>query len=757
MCKFASKSKLFLGLLNYHLVNVRHTMTVKDIILSVLTALLVSFITSSCVKRTERGDTFEAEFYLTSDVVYDGEEFGFTIQTNREQLKIKSFLCPIAPNLVKENSSVQVTDGIYTVKKKVSINSSQRGKLSVTVEDPITGGTMDFSAIYTAYAATGLSMSIDNEINATSKNPKLLPIIANGDDFRFTVFSKTETLIVKDFQSDFGNDIYISSSGQKLRKGQELKIVEGEENFVMYKVNAYDKYAGNEFAVNDLRMTFNNPETNKDTTLIASYVMMDNFKPIITLVDKQIRNGQKAQIRINCNRRYIYIKSVDFPDWFVMDDSVDGETIDLGQTYTKIFNTEELVVENAVGGTLYFEVVDYEYTGRTLTVPLDYTIAQNVDPENVNVSTESCYISEDEIIPISVSTTTLYSNNLFHVSMARNNDKGKIKFYAPKKNESHEIEDIQLKEFADECDVEDGQFFMKGGSEGGEYVVTVSAKNKKDVKADIKVTVRFNAAFVVDGTFSYLVGHYSARKDMPDFGWLGLPMLLKGYFATYSRDPANYIDVESISDRKILVNSLTPIKAYDYSVTTALQVPSKRTTGFFAGAYGEYKGKSGANKDDPHEPGNTTSTYPEGNTYVEILEPSSKIGSSGEIILEQTRQTLEDWDCWCIHYLWQYKDAFGYTTTYDWAQERTPKVTWDYLDFKVLNITDVPNINVKYIIYAFKANEPKRGQESGMHDINTISVVDEKKSVGYQAAYGWNCYWWRSIDRLPWIEKYEKK
>ena len=707
----------------------------KSLYVFLVTCLFVGvYGFTSCVKPAQRGDSFEASFFLNNDVVYDGEEFAFTIETNRNQLKVKSFEFPLAPNMLTPNTYIDISEGIAVFKKKVSVQTSQRGRIALTVEDPVTGLTKEFTAVYTAYASTGISLVIENEVANSSQNPNYLPTVVEGDDFVFTVYSKSERLILKNFQFEYNDGT--------LKYGQEIDFVDNKKTFVIREVKVYDA-----FVPKTLSLTFSNPETQRDTTLSSQFITMNKFDPVVKLVDSELVNGQVAQVRISSNRQRFVLVSHDFPKWFEISDLYDDSVIDLGPTRSKTFVSDELVINSAEGGNLIFELKDVEYTTKKKVIMVPYTVKQGVDSNDFELSTDECSITENEIIPISIKDNTPYSNGLFHVQMLRQNDNGKLKFYAPKKGESHEIEDVEKKTFVNECDIEELQFFVKGGRDGGEFTVRVTAKNNKDYYRDLKVYVRYNVVFVVDGDFTAKLGHFSSIDKLADFGWYGFPELLYGYMASWPEniDPANYLDVTDRAQMRNLIGVLNKLNAKNYSVMTSLRVPAQRTSKYFAGI-GTYKpGESGNPKNDTREPGApwvNAETFPNGSISFEIQESAERLNSKGEFILEGTRGYLWAWDCWCVHY--------DYEVGNQKVKIEIPGSIWDYLDFRIEKV-NTSEYNIKYIIYAFKATEPR--------DINDSDGLIKGTTYIYNrsAGKGWNTYWWHSIDRVPWIEKYEKE
>ena len=194
-----------------------------------------------------------------------------------------------------------------------------------------------------------------------------------------------------------------------------------------------------------------------------------------------------------------------------------------------------------------------------------------------------------------------------------------------------------------------------------------------------------------------------------------------------------------------LIGVLNKLNAKNYSVMTSLRVPAQRTSKYFAGI-GTYKpGESGNPKNDTTEPGApwaNAETFPKGSISFEIQESAERLNSKGEFILEGTREYLWEWDCWCVHY--------DYEVGNQQVKIEIPGSIWDYLDFRIEKV-NTSEYNIKYIIYAFKATEPR--------DINDSDGLIKGTTYIYNkpAGKGWNTYWWHSIDRVPWIEKYEKE
>ena len=223
---------------------------------SILFSFLICLSMVSCVKETSRGDAFEASFTLDTDTVFDGDEFAFTVKTNRNQFKVVSFEFPLAPELLTPNSTCNASDGIWSLREKIAVPTSQRGRIALAIQDPQTGLVKEFSALYTAYASSGLSLLIENEVVNSKYLTSGLPTVIGGDDFVFSLHSKADRLILKDFDCEFNNG--------SLSIGKEFHFTDKVASIRIPGIHAEDG-----FTPRTLSLSLLNPDTGRDTAMFT--------------------------------------------------------------------------------------------------------------------------------------------------------------------------------------------------------------------------------------------------------------------------------------------------------------------------------------------------------------------------------------------------------------------------------------------------------------------------------------------------------
>ena len=541
----------------------------------------------SCVKETSRGDAFEASFSLDTDTVYDGDEFGFTVKCNRSQFKVVSFEFPLAPGLLEAGSMCSTRDGRWTLRERVRVLQSQRGRLVLRIEDTETGLEKEFSALYTAYASSGLSLLIENEVIRSKHITAGVPTVIGGDDFVFSLHGKAERLIIRDFECEFNNGI--------LAVGGEISLRDGAASFRIPEVSAED-----DFSPRTLSLSLLNPDTGRDTTVTASYVKAARFVPGAALLDSYLIEGEKATLRLSANRSPFHLREYSAPSWFVLKGyQADSPEVNLNMEGYVLMETEPLHFDKNSTGAIQLELYDADYTLRSTIVSVPYTASVKPAPGNISLSSADVKICTDETASITVSTTTAHSTNLFTAKVT-SGDSSTIGIYAPSSGESATSDEIAPEQYDSECSITDGRLYLRG-REGkwGPVTVRVSSKGNEKVYKDIQVYLRRDVALRLKGAFFDDICWWPDSIDdifsnlgsgSEGVGWYGMP---------------RSIDAELVSFEKRSTRELTELKKDEVSnwvksfslndgsssrlaATFVVTVGNKVTSRYFYGSYMSY-------------------------------------------------------------------------------------------------------------------------------------------------------------------------
>ncbi len=549
---------------------------------SIILCITACLSVLSCIKETSRSDAFEASFTLDTDTVYDGDEFGFTVKCNRSQFKIVSFEFPLSPGLLEPNATCSTRDGVWTLRERVSVPQSQRGRLSLSIQDTETGLVKEFSALYTAYASSGLSLLIENEAVSSKMITAGLPTVVGGDDFVFSLRGKAERLIIESFDCEF-NDGILSVGGEILLSG-------GAASFRIPAVSAAD-----DFSPKTLSLTLLNPETGRDTTVTASYVKASRFAPGVTLADSRLIQGETATVRLTANRPLFHLKEYTAPSWFVLKDySPDAPEVALNIDGYATLVTSPLDIDKNGSGNLNFELFDSEYTRRSVIVSVPYTATVRSAPGNVSLSASDLKLCTGETASVTVSTTTAHSTGLFTAKIL--SGEGKVGLYAPTSSEPETPDEISPDRYVQECAVSDGRLFLRGMEDKwGDVTVRVCAKGNEKVYKDVRIYLRRDVALRLKGYFYEYI--HPTPDDIDDIfsdvggiGWHGFPRSVE----------AELVSVENRSSRDLLTLKKDEVSTYvrcfslsdgsssPLSASFVVSVGNKVTSNFFYAPYKSY-------------------------------------------------------------------------------------------------------------------------------------------------------------------------
>ena len=554
----------------------------------ILCVALTAFLFCSCVKETNRGDSFQAEFKLNTEQFFDGETVQFTIKCNRSSIKVIDFDFKLAPRMVSVNETYTVRDGEWSPSMKVSVPESQRGKLHITIQDPVTKATREFTASYTAYQSSRNTLFIENKpVSSSRKIPSTYPLIVDGDDFQFTLRSESQNLVLTDFECEFNDGT--------LYDGKEFNFENSRrQSFSIPSV----KVDGDEFEEPFLfSMTLHNPETGRDTTVKAHYLTAIPLTPSVVLEPANLRTGERAVIKISGNRDSFLLTGYNAPQWFSLNLSGSNYECNPGLAgYTSLF-TDELTIPANESGQLTFIFKDSYYTEREVQVSVPYKAAKPTAPSNIQIDKTSAVIAEGETLVFNVSTSDTYSTGRFNAFLPSGVKAGALKFYVPQ-SESEDPKTVKDDNFVESIEFGSGKLFVRGFDKGGQSSFRVSAAGNEKVYKDVDVFVKYSVALVIDGEFEdwmetkpytnldHVFSKWLEDRTDAGVGWFGFPVKdMTAELMTYSYSKGRDLSGMSEADAQYSLSLSTP--SYRSSTRTAISFTVTAGDGF-AGATAIY-------------------------------------------------------------------------------------------------------------------------------------------------------------------------
>ena len=652
-------------------------------------AILVGFMLPSCIKETSRGDAFEASFTLDTETVFDGEEFAFTIRTNRREFKVVSFDFPLCPEMLSPDMTCSTRDGLWTHRENIRVEQSQRGSLRLCIQDPETSLVKEFSAMYTAYASAGLTLLIENEVVSSTNITGGLPTVIAGDDFVFSLHAKTERLILKEFSCEFNDG--------SLSVGKEILFTGGEARITMPQVETADC-----FTPKTLSLSLLNPDTGRDTTVTASYVTAERFAPSVSLGSDTLIEGETTSVHLSANRSLFQLTEYTAPSWFVLNGySPDDPGVSLNMDGVATMETKSLGIDKDGSGDINFELLDSEYTLRSVIISVPYTAITKAAPGNITLSRNDFKLKTSQTETVSVSTSTPHSTGLFGAKII-SGDSSVLGLYAPSAEEAASPASIAPGRFSSECVITDGRLYLRGmDGKWGAVTVRVYAKGNDKVHKDISVYVRRDVALRLKGEFFEFI--HPNPDDMDDIfsdvggiGWHGFPQSIYAELVSWenrSGKPITALKKDEVSSY-VKCFSLNDNLTGRLSVSFIISVGNQVTSSFYYYPYKSYP-----------EPRSRLLTGSGISRVVDVMLPSSfnttvteSTGYSNRVTCTKLLSQLRDLDCRAT-----YQHGYGIFTML-----RENLDCQDYLDFGSFDVSlksvtyDTDKYTIRYVMNLFE-------------------------------------------------------
>lgn len=662
-----------------------------------LIALLMA-VTPSCVKETSRSDAFTASFELNTPNIYSGEEFQFTITANHDRFKVTEFSFPLDPTFVTVGETYTTdSEGRWRPHAIVPIKETCAGEISITIKDETTGSEKKFSAVYHAFKSSPVTLRIENKPlpkATTNIRDTSTPLLVSGEPLDITLKADgIERLSVKEFKCEFDNG--------SLPEGKDIIFDKNGEFHISFPTSfSSDKFKEE----TSLSLTLHNVETDRDTTLTASYLKVLPLRCEVSLSSSVITEGDDVTLSIVSNRKTIQIENISTPSWLSNYQLSNGSSLSLNIAsgeediyYTGSFLTSSVKVTEDAQGEITLSLKDIEYTGRTILFSIPYSASTQKDPTNIHTSRDNTFfrISEDSVNELSIWTTDEKSNNIFVVSCP-STSMGKVTFYCPKEGETTSSS-ISASSFREgPITVTNNRVFFKGTGTAGNVTIKVTTKDEK-VKKDLTGYVKQSIAVVLAGRFrNDMTEHFGNANGKHYTGWYGFPEYIEAKL--YKID--NWGEIKnntSFSEEKndIKLSRLTSNNSL--SLTTTVRV-GKKVSSYYH--YYAYRTKSSnwwsgcpspeaaladmQNRSGYHS--QYLSDQPSA-VYKEMTEATSN--SAGEVDCKKLTAYLQDMDCmarigWCVFLDHNYGD-----------------ITEDHLGYQYIDIR-VKNVKYNTDIYDLK-------------------------------------------------------
>lgn len=646
---------------------------------------------SSCVKETSRADAFVASFELNTPNIYSGDEFQFTITSNHNKFKVVEFSFPLAPSFVTIGETYTTdSDGRWRPRAIVPVNETCVGEISISIQDETTQNIKTFSAIYHAYKAAPVTLSIDNSplASATTKiRNTTSPLIVSGEPIGLTLkASGIDQLTVKEFKCEFGNEA--------LPKGKNILFDKNGE----YHISIPTSFSADSFnEESTLSITLKNEETGRDTTMTASYIKALPLLCEISLSPTAIIEGDDVTMTVRSSRQNLLIENINKPSWFLGYQVQNGSTLNLNIAseaddvyYTGVYKSSSVKVTEDVSGEITLSIKDVDYTGRTLLFTLPYTASTQKDPSNIKTSRDNTFfrISEDSVNELKIWTTDEKSNNIFVVSCPSSST-GKVTFYCPKADEttSSNISSNSFKEGP--ITITNNRVFFKATGTAGNLTIRITTKEEK-VKKDLSGYVKQSVAVVLAGRFrNDMVEHFGNANGKHYTGWYGFPDYIEAKL--YKIDNWGTIkNKTSFSEDKDEIKLSRITENNSLSLKTTVRVGKKVTSYYHYYAYHTKKSAWYTNCPSPEDAlldmenrpgyhGQFQSEQP--STLVKTMAEASS-NSAGEVNCEKLRDHLRDMDCvarigWCVFLDHNYGDITEDHLGYQFIDIRVTDVHYD--------------------------------------------------------------------------------
>jgi hypothetical protein len=358
--------------------------------------------------------------------------------------------------------------------------------------------------------------------------------------------------------------------------------------------------ASDGFEPRTLSLTLLDPDTGRDTTVTASYVTASPFVPEVSLSGSHLIEGETVSVLLKANRPLFQLKGYTGPEWFVLGGySPDSPDVSLNLDGVAALQTLPLAVDASGSGTLRFELLDSEYTCRSVIVDVPYTASVKAAPGNVSLSADDVKLCGGETASVTVTTSTGHSTGLFTARII-SSDPSVLGLYAPSPGEKASPEETAPERFGSGCTVTDGRLWLRAvPGKWGPVTVRVFSKGNESVYRDLSVYVRRDVALRIKGDFKDDICYWPDSIDdifsdiggeSEGIGWYGMPDSIDAELVSFENRSSKPLTDLSKNDVSTWVKcfSLGDGSSSRLEVSFVVTVGSRVTSRFFWGTYAGY-------------------------------------------------------------------------------------------------------------------------------------------------------------------------
>lgn len=499
-----------------------------------MAAVMSFFLLPSCRRTGIDIDLFQASMVIATPNIHNGDDFTIKITSSKFPIVITAIQCEFNNNnrQIEPDREYTPTSGnelIFTF-EKVSIESTHRAEVKLTLKDPSTGKTQDVSAIYSAYQDSEVSIFIDLPPAGGSLFSKnTTPAVIGGESVPLVIRSKLSSVVLNEFDCEFDTEGF-------LHEGMEIAFDKnGEWRHVFPAANiTEDVYTYN----SEVTMSFYSDDASGDGVIVpppAEYIKLIRPKLEMTFDPKSVNDGGVFGILLQSSRNTMKLTTVksshpafDTAGEKMIEELFDEDIDASGVTFPELgalrLTKSNMTTEKDATYSFSIGFTDIMYTGKEVIASGPFEMkakhaASSIDITHNNV--EARFIDDALILDIddfhsgdpgaldspnrgivTISTTDPLSNGEFEFEMVSSAGPGKVKCVK-----------ISTAE-----DLMSARFEITSVTEG-KTAIRFFPKNNRNAAKTLTVYVRKTAALTLQGEFG---GVYDINAKNTG-GWLGVP------------------------------------------------------------------------------------------------------------------------------------------------------------------------------------------------------------------------------------------
>ena len=515
----------------------------KKFLSYLIVAVTVLSLLLSCRRTGIDIDLFQASMEILTPNIQNGEDFTIRITSSKFPLIVTAIQCEFNNNdrQIEPNKEYTPTSGnelVFTF-EKVSIESTHRAEVKLTLKDPSTEKTQEVSGIYSAYQDSGVNIFIDlPPAGGSLFSRNTTPAVIGGEGVPLVIRSKLSSVVLIDFDCEFDTEGFLS-------EGMEIEFDKnGEWRHVFPAANiTEDVYTYN----SEITMSFYSDEASGDGIIVpppAEYIKLIRPKLEMTFDPKIVNDNGVFGIQLQSSRKTMKLTTVksshpafDTSGGEMLEELFDEEIDPSGITFPE-YGAVKLTKSNITtdkDATYSFSIglTDTQYTGREVMTTGSFEMKAKHAASSIDIThndVEARFINDALVLDIddfhsgdpgaldspnrgivTISTTDPLSNGEFECETVSSAGPGKVKCVK-----------ISTAE-----DLMSARFEITSVTEG-KTAIRFFPKNNRNAAKTLTVYVRKTAALALQGEFG---GVYDIN-GRPG-GWLGVPKKTWATLASY--------------------------------------------------------------------------------------------------------------------------------------------------------------------------------------------------------------------------------